>query len=43
MSVSNIPETVSIKNFKDLIVYQKAMELSDKIYEIIKGFPDFEK
>lgn len=43
MSKDNIPEKVSVKNFKDLIVYQKAMLLSDKAYEIIKGFPDFEK
>lgn len=38
-----MPEKVSIKNFKDLLVYQRAMTLSDEIYEIIKGFPDFEK
>lgn len=43
MSKDNIPEKVSVKNFKDLIVYQKAMLLSDKSYKIIKGFPDFEK
>lgn len=43
MSSNKIPDKVSIKNFKDLIVYQKAMELSDKIYGIIGGFSDFEK
>ena len=43
MSSNKIPDKVSIKNFKDLIVYQKAMEFSDKIYGIIEGFPDFEK
>jgi len=42
MSKDNIPE-VYIRNFKDLIVYQRAMTLSDRIYEIIKLYPDMEK
>jgi four helix bundle protein len=43
LSKNNVPEKVNIKNVKDLIVYQRSMVLSDKVYEIIRGFPDFEK
>ncbi|OLN26239.1 four helix bundle protein [Desulfosporosinus metallidurans] len=43
MSKDNIPENVSIKDFKQLTVWQKAMELSDEVYRIVRDFPDFEK
>lgn len=43
IKLNNIPEVISIKNFRDLKVYQVSMELSDKIYEIVKQFPDSEK
>jgi four helix bundle protein len=32
-----------IKTFKDLIVYQKALEQNMEIFEVTKGFPMFEK
>ena len=32
-----------IKSFKDLIVYQKALEQAMKIFEITKGFPKTEQ
>ncbi|NLK96552.1 MAG: four helix bundle protein [Epulopiscium sp.] len=42
MSRENIPEQVYVKDFKQLAVWQKATTLADRIYEIVKGFPDFE-
>lgn len=35
--------TIAIKDFRKLTVYQKAMDLADKIYEIVRQFPDTEK
>lgn len=32
-----------IKDFKKLTVWQKAMELADEVYGIVRKFPDFEK
>ncbi len=43
MSIENIPNKIYIQDFRDLKVWQKAVLLSDKIYEIVKGFPDYEK
>lgn len=43
MSTENIPNNICIQDFRDLIVWQKAVLLSDKIYEIVKSFPEYEK
>ncbi len=43
MSADNIPKQIYIQDFRKLKVWQKSVELSDKVYEIVKGFPDFEK
>ena len=33
----------SIFNFEDLAAYQRAMDLVDKVYDLLKGFPSEEK
>lgn len=43
MSTENIPEQIYIQDFRKLKVWQKSVGLSDKIYEIVKDFPGFEK
>ena len=43
LSVDSIPTNIFIQDFRDLIVWQKAVELSDKIYEVVSNFPDYEK
>jgi four helix bundle protein len=43
LSVDSIPTNIFIQDFRDLIVWQKAVNLSDEIYEIVEGFPDYEK
>ena len=35
--------TIAVKDFRKLTVYQKAMNLADKIYDIVKQFPDHER
>jgi hypothetical protein len=32
-----------VKGFKDLVIYQKAYELSIKVHTITLKYPDFEK
>lgn len=43
LSKENIPNKIYIQDFRDLKVWQKAVNLSDEIYEIVEGFPDYEK
>lgn len=43
MSTENIPNNIYIQDFRDLIVWQKAVILSDEIYNIVKSFPEYEK
>lgn len=43
MSTENIPTSIYIQDFRDLILWQKAVRLSDKIYKIVNNFPDYEK
>jgi S23 ribosomal protein. len=42
LSRENIPEQVYVKDFKQLAVWQKATTLTDRIYDIVKNFPNFE-
>lgn len=35
--------TIAIKDFRKLTVYQKAMDLADKIYDIVEQIPEVEK
>lgn len=34
---------MTLKDFRKLIVYQKAMDLSDEIYRLVKQYPENEK
>lgn len=43
LSKENMPNKIYIQDFRDLKVWQKAVNLSDEIYEIVEGFPDYEK
>ena len=43
MSKENIPSKIYIQDFRDLIVWQKSVLLLDKVYEIVREFPDYEK
>lgn len=40
---SNISDTIYIKDFRQLKVWQKSVELTDKIYDVVVGFPDYER
>ena len=42
MSTDNITN-IAIKDFRKLGVCQKAMDLADKIYGIVRQFPDSER
>lgn len=42
MSMEQIT-SITIKDFRKLTVYQKAMDLADKIYELVRQFPDNER
>lgn len=35
--------TIAVKDFRKLTVYQKAMDLADEAYEIVKQFPESER
>ncbi len=35
--------TIAVKDFRNLSVYQKAMDLADKVYEIARRFPESER
>ncbi|UZW12865.1 four helix bundle protein [Clostridium pasteurianum] len=37
------PEKIYVKDYKQLLVYKKSVELEDRIYELCKSFPDEEK
>lgn len=41
ITLSNFKDNV--RDFKDLVVYKKSMDLSDKIYELTKKFPSDER
>jgi len=43
LSKENIPNKIYIQDFRDLKVWQKAVNLSDEIYNIVKSFPEYEK
>lgn len=34
---------MTLKDFRKLIVYQKAMDLADEVYKLVKQYPDHEK
>lgn len=34
---------ISVKDFRKLTVYQKAMDLADKVYDLVRQFPDSER
>lgn len=34
---------IAVKDFRKLTVYQKAMDLADRIYELVRQFPDNER
>ena len=41
MSTENIPTSIYIQDFRDLILWQKAVKLSDRIYKVVNNFPDY--
>lgn len=43
LSKDNFPYKITIKDFKTLQVYQKAMELSKEVYKIVKQLPEMER
>jgi len=43
LSTDSIPTNIFIQDFRDLILWQKAVKLSDRIYKVVNDFPDYEK
>lgn len=43
MSKDNMPDKIVVKDFRSLLVYQKAMMLAKQVYEVVKELPDEER
>lgn len=43
MSKDNIPDKIAVKDFRTLLVYQKAMELTKEVYKVVNKLPYIEK
>lgn len=43
MSKDNIPEKIAINDFRTLKAYQKSIDLTKEVYNIVKQLPDIEK
>lgn len=43
MSKDNIPDKITVKDFRTLLAYQKSIDLTKEVYKVVKQLPEMEK